>query len=100
MSRPSPARVSQPCLAKAAGKSKRAGKFKLKRRGEPWEVRIVTADGREQTYRGYRERGPRRDTNHAPGSVREGDDRRESAGDASATAGFTVKQLCRDTAPA
>ncbi len=43
------------------GESKLARKFKLKRQGEPWEVRIVTADGREQVYQGFRERTPRRE---------------------------------------
>lgn len=51
-------------------KAKRAGKFKLKRQGEPWEVRIVSADGREQIYRGYRTRAAKRDARGSDRSSR------------------------------
>ncbi len=53
----SPAIPTKKSVAQSA--SKRAGKLKLKRSGEPWEVRVVTADGREQVFQGYRERVPK-----------------------------------------
>jgi hypothetical protein len=64
----SPAMPAKKTAAQSA--SKRAGKFKLKRLGEPWEVRVVTADGREQVFQGYRERAQKQSSRSGGNSSR------------------------------
>ncbi len=69
-------RSAAPPQRSEKGKSKRAARFKLKRQGDPWEVRIVAADGREQIYKGYRERSARRDARSPGSGVHDSEERR------------------------
>ena len=68
-------RAAAPPQRSEQGQSKRSTRFKVKRRGDPWEVRIVTADGREQVYRGYRERAAKRNARGSDNGVRVGEER-------------------------